>query len=196
MKRRIYFSVFGYVISFIQHVYAFAFRSTLVYGYWNRHDKRFYRRTRIASSVVWSSRRNINIKDNVWIGHYSVVDGTGGLTISEGVQVSAHCCVYTHSSQDAIRFLGYDFMMMDAVNRENYHMQPVVIGEYSFIGASSVILPGTSIGKGCIVGAGVFIIMGKTIKIGGKFILISFLLVGFFIRKLKSSLFEIKLTIP
>jgi len=35
------------------------------------------------------------------------------------------------------------------------------------------------IGIGCIVGAGVFIIMGKTIKIGGKFILISFLLVGF-----------------
>ena len=34
-----------------------------------------------------------------------------------------------------------------------YHTGPVHVGAYSFIGAHATILPGTKIGKGCVISA-------------------------------------------
>lgn len=33
-------------------------------------------------------------------------------------------------------------------------LQPVAIGDYSFVGADSIVMPGTRIGKGCLIGSG------------------------------------------
>ncbi|WP_442945325.1 acyltransferase [Nocardioides sp. CCNWLW216] len=44
--------------------------------------------------------------------------------------------------------------------RDAYDVESIEIGDHVWIGANSVILPGTSIGPGCVVGAG-SIVRGK-----------------------------------
>ncbi len=154
MFRKLYLSPLGYLISGILHLFSWVHKPFMVYGYRNRKTGKFQKRTRISSSAKLINKKNIDLSDNVWIGHYCLVDGTGGVTIAEGVQLSSHTVVYSHSSQDAIRLLGKQFMEWPAVKRPGYKLKPVSIGAYTFVGTSSVILPGSVIGKGCIVGAG------------------------------------------
>ncbi|MCE9538445.1 MAG: acyltransferase [Bacteroidetes bacterium] len=126
----------------------------MVYGFYNSKEKKFFNKTRISSSVKLVDKKNINIKNNVWIGHYCLLDGIGGIEIEQGVHIASHSCIYTHSSQNSIRLLGEKFIGIPANERPGYIIESVKIGEYSFIGASCVLLSGTTIGKGCIVGAG------------------------------------------
>jgi len=126
----------------------------MVYGFYNSIEKSFFNKTRISSSSKLVDKKNISIKNNVWIGHYCLLDGIGGIVIGEGVHIASHSCVYTHSSENSIRLLGKRYIDIPASERLGYITDKVEIGEYSFIGTSSVILSGTTIGKGCIIGAG------------------------------------------
>ncbi|MCX6231079.1 MAG: acyltransferase [Bacteroidetes bacterium] len=154
MLRKLYLSPLGYIISFILNAMAFIHKPFMVYGFYNRVQKRFYKNTRISSSAKLIDKQNIDIKDNAWIGHYCLLDGIGGIVIGEGVNIASHTCIYTHSSQNSIRLLGKKFIEIEAKDRIGYIIEKVEIGEYVFIGTSCVILPGTKIGKGAIVGAG------------------------------------------
>jgi acetyltransferase-like isoleucine patch superfamily enzyme len=126
----------------------------MAYGYYNSVQKKFFKKTRISSSTKLVDKHNIDIADEVWVGHYGLLDGIGGILIGKGVNIASHSCIYTHSSQDAIRLMGNKFIDVPASERLGYIIQGVEIGDYTFIGTSCVILPGTKIGKGCIVGAG------------------------------------------
>ncbi len=154
MFRKLYLSPFGYVISFMLRLFSWVHKPFMVYGYRNRKTGKFQKHTRISSSAKLLNKKNIDLADNIWIGHYCLVDGTGGVSLGEGVQLSSHTVVYSHSSQDAIRILGKHFMEIEASQRPGYKLRPVTIGDYTFVGTSSVILPGSAIGKGCIIGAG------------------------------------------
>lgn len=154
MLRKIYLSPLGIFISLFLNAFSFFRKPFMVYGFFNKVDGKFYKKTRIASTVKLVDKKTIDIKDGVWIGHYSLLDGIGGIKIAEGVNIASHTCVYTHSSQDAIRLMGKKFIDIPAEQRLGYIIEPVEIGEYTFIGTSCVILSGTKIGKGCIVGAG------------------------------------------
>ncbi len=154
MLRRLYLSPFGIFISLMLRVVAVFYKNFMVYGFSNRVDGKFYKKTRIASDVKLIYKNKIDIKDNVWIGYHCLVDGIGGVTIEKGVNIASHSCVYSHSSQNSIRLLGENFIEIPAEKRIGYILEPVKIGEYTFVGTSSVILPGTSIGKGCVIGAG------------------------------------------
>jgi len=154
MLRKIYLSPFGYLISGFLHLFAWIDKPFMVYGYRDPQSGKFRKLTRISSSAKLLNRKKISLGDNIWIGHYCLVDGTGGVTLGEGVQLSSHTVVYSHSSQDAIRLLGKHFIEFQDVNRPGYKLKPVSVGDYTFVGTSSVILPGSTIGKGCIIGAG------------------------------------------
>ena len=154
MFRKIYLSPLGFFISLFLHFLAFFKKPFMVYGYFNSVEKKFLNKTRISSSVKLIDKKNINIKNNVWIGHYCLLDGIGGIEIGEGVHIASHSCIYTHSSQNSIRLLGEKFIEVQANERPGYIIEGVKIGEYTFIGASCVLLSGTTIGKGCIIGAG------------------------------------------
>lgn len=153
MLRRIYLSPFGFIISGILNFLAFFHKPFMAYGFSNKVDGKFYKKTRIGSNVKLVDKKKIDIKDNVWVGYNCHLDGVGKITIEEGVNVASHTCIYSHSSQNSIRLLGKKFIDVPAENRLGYILEPVFIGEYTFIGTSCVILPGTKIGKGCIVGA-------------------------------------------
>jgi acetyltransferase-like isoleucine patch superfamily enzyme len=154
MIKKIYLSPFGIVISFFLNLLSFLHKPFMVYGFFNSIQRKFFKKTRISSSAKMVNKSKINIYDNVWIGHYCLIDGIGGVEIEEGVHIASHSCIYTHSSQDAIRLLGKNYINFNPENRIGYIIDSVKIGKYTFIGTSSVILPGTKLGKGVIVGAG------------------------------------------
>jgi acetyltransferase-like isoleucine patch superfamily enzyme len=154
LAQRIYLSPLGFIISVAMAAFAFFHKPFMVYGFFSRKENKFYKKTRISSSAKLVDKSNILIKDMVWIGHYCLLDGIGGIDIQEGVNIASHTCIYTHSSQNSIRLLGKKFIEIPTLERAGYITGKVSIGEYTFVGTSCVILPGTSIGKGCIIGAG------------------------------------------
>ncbi|WP_420993394.1 acyltransferase [Cupriavidus sp. 30B13] len=97
---------------------------------------------------------NLSIGDHCWIWHHSIVDASNGVSIGEGVQIGAFVGIFSHSSHVAIRLLGKDFLATPVEDRIGYVREPVEIGDYTFIAASSIVLPGAKIGRGCVVGAG------------------------------------------
>lgn len=124
----------------------------IVYGFYNKRQKKYYKKTRIASTCIIMNRKDIDIEDNVWINHYTRLDASGGLKIGEGCQIGFSCAILSHSSHISIRLLGKDYMRFPISKRVGYIHKPVCIGKYTFIGSGSYILPGVTIGKGCIIG--------------------------------------------
>ena len=63
-------------------------------------------KTRISDTVYFNHPEKIFIEDNVYIGHFSILDGTAELSIEEGVQLAGWNGIYTHSSHISIRLYG------------------------------------------------------------------------------------------
>lgn len=157
IKRLVYFSPLGLVIGVFQNVFSVFTRPFMVYGYWNAPTRCFRRFTRISSTAVLSDKNKIDIADNCWIWHHSILDGSNGIVIEEGVQIGAWVGVFTHGSHIAVRLHGKNYMHVDKNERIGYTRAPVRIGAYSFIGAGACILPGVEIGKGVLVAAGAIV---------------------------------------
>ncbi|WP_409047318.1 DapH/DapD/GlmU-related protein [Microbacterium sp. HA-8] len=86
-----------------------------------------------------------NIGEGTWIGAFTVIDGSGGLTIGKGCDISSGVQIYTHSS--ARRCVsGRRFTQVDR--------SPVTIGDRVFIGAGAIINMGVVIGDEAVIGAG------------------------------------------
>src|SRR4051812_24015257 len=77
------------------------------------------------------------IGSGTWIGAFTVIDGSGGLTIGEGCDISSGAQVYTHSSVRRC-VSGRAFPSVERA--------PVRIGDHVFIGAGAVVNMGVSIG--------------------------------------------------
>jgi acetyltransferase-like isoleucine patch superfamily enzyme len=125
----------------------------MLWGYENYRGE-YCDRTRISDTVFFYHKESIKISDNVFVWHYSILDGTGGLEIGEGTQIGAWVGIFTHSSHIAIRIYGNHYQNVHESKKLGYPISPVKIGKYTFIGAGSKILPGVSIGNGAIISAG------------------------------------------
>ena len=154
MLRFLYLSPIGYLISFGLNVLAKFITPFMVYGYWNKPTGNFRKLTRVSSTAVMICKKKINIGENCWIGHHSILDGSNGLKIGEGVQIAGLSGIYSHSSHKAIRLYGKRYIEIPDSKRVGYIRSAVEIGDYSFIGVGAIILPGVVIGRGCIIGAG------------------------------------------
>ncbi len=152
--KSIYLSPFGRIISLVLRILGKLLNPFMMYGYWNNVTHEFRKRTRISSSAVLINKKSIDIGDNCWIGHHSIIDGSNGIKIGDGVQIAGLSGIYSHSSHKAIRLCGHGYIEMSEKIRPGYLRAPVEIGDFTFIGVSAVILPGVKIGKGCVIGAG------------------------------------------
>lgn len=130
----------------------------MVYGY-RRHDGTLLPRTRISNMTRLEGPASLQIGDNVWIGHFNLVDASGGLTIGEGCQITNYVSVLTHSSHVAIRLYGDAYMRQR--NHVGYVRHSSRIGPYSFIGPHSVLMPGVELGKGTLVAAFSYVAKGS-----------------------------------
>jgi acetyltransferase-like isoleucine patch superfamily enzyme len=94
------------------------------------------------------------VGDGTWIGAFTVIDASGGLTIGRGCDISSGAHVLTHSSaKRCVSERRYDH-----VDR-----QPVNIGDYVFVGENATILMGCTIGHHSIVAAGAVVTEGTTV---------------------------------
>ena len=85
------------------------------------------------------------IGEGTWIGAFTVIDGSGGLHIGAGCDISSGVQIYTHSS------------MRRCVSGRRYPQvdrAPVHIGDRVFIGAGAIVNMGVTIGDEAVVGAG------------------------------------------
>lgn len=154
---KLYRSPLGIVMSIVASVYARMLSPFMIYGYFDQPSGKFRKFTRWSSSVTIMNRSSLSIGEQVWIWHYTILDATEGLTIGDGCQIGAWVGIFTHGSEASIRLLGPKFVNIPNNKRMGYTRGKVKIGEYTFIGAGSVILPGVTIGKGCLIGSGTLV---------------------------------------
>lgn len=96
---------------------------------------------------VFLYAKNISLAADVHIGPGCTFDGAGGIRIERGTIIAPEVVIYsrTHNFDRDLSALPFDNVMLTA---------PVKIGEFVWIGARAVILPGVTIGDGAVVGAG------------------------------------------
>lgn len=151
---KLYLSFIGRYFSYLLRVIGSINTPFMIYGYYNSIRNIFFYKTRISNTVKILNKKYADIEDGVWIWHHSIIDATAGIKIHEGVQIGAWVGLFTHSSHNAIRLNGSLYFEQIVSERIGYVAEPIEIGAYTFIGASSIILPGVNLGKGCIVSAG------------------------------------------
>ena len=118
-----------------------------------RSQGRWLPHTRISPSSCLEGEEYLSLADHVYVGPFNWLEASGGITLEEGVQISSHVSIVTHSSHRSLRLMGRAYAS-DEPERPGWVAGPVFIGAYSFIGPHVVIEPGTHLGKGCIVRAG------------------------------------------
>jgi acetyltransferase-like isoleucine patch superfamily enzyme len=124
-----------------------------VIGFFIKLVARFNHKLYMKLYILYLKSRGMRIQGKpIYIGHSTHFDGTDYslFHIGNNVVISSDC-----------RFLTHDFSISRAVVASGYTysqefpiIRPIFIGDNSFIGARSILLPGTKIGKNVIVGAG------------------------------------------
>ncbi|MFP6844059.1 MAG: acyltransferase [Thalassolituus sp.] len=154
MLKKIYLGPLGLLISIVMNAYSRLIRPYMVYGYFDFKKFKYLKYTRISSSATIIGKKNLTISNHCWVWHHSIIDASHGVEIGEGTQIGAFVGIFTHSSHIAIRLYGRAFINYDSEERLGYVRNKVIIGKYTFVGAGALILPGATIGDGCVVAAG------------------------------------------
>lgn len=86
-----------------------------------------------------------DIGEGTWVGPFCLLDGSGGLTIGAGCDISAGAHIYSHTTvRRCVTGRGYPETDRAATS----------IGDRTHVGANAVVLMGVHIGSHCVVGAG------------------------------------------
>ncbi|WP_022852145.1 acyltransferase [Limisalsivibrio acetivorans] len=96
------------------------------------------------SSVVIG---DVRVGKNTWIGPFTVLDGSGGLSIGDNCSISAGVQIYSHDSIKWALSGGQD----------DYEYAETSIGSNCYIAPNVIIQRGVTIGDGCIIGANSFV---------------------------------------
>lgn len=126
----------------------------VVFG--ERSQGRWLPQTRISPSTCIDHEDKLVLHDHVYIGPLNYIEASGGVTLHEGVQITSHVCIVTHSSHRAMRLLGREYVAWTG-ERPGWVAGPVEIGAWSFIGPHSLIEANSKLGRGTLVCAGTFV---------------------------------------
>lgn len=85
------------------------------------------------------------VGEGTWIGAFTVIDGSGGLRIGRGCDISSGAQIYTHSSARRC---------VSGRAHPTADRAPVTIGDHVFVGAGAIIMMGVTVGDRAVVGAG------------------------------------------
>lgn len=94
----------------------------------------------VGAMVLGTQRNPIRIGKQSYIGYYTILDGSGGLSIGDSVHMSGPgVAVWTHSTIGVA-------LRGDALNDPTHRMEsPVTIGDRVWIGAQVTVYPGVRI---------------------------------------------------
>ncbi|MDE2402494.1 MAG: acyltransferase [Burkholderiales bacterium] len=126
----------------------------IVYG-WRNADGSDRPHTRVSTHTSLEEPQGLLLGDHVFIGHFNRIDGSNGLVIEDGCQVTNYVSVLSHSSHRSVRVMGQRYA--GHTDPVGYVRRATRLGAYSFIGPHTVIAPGAQIGKGVIVQAYSFV---------------------------------------
>ena len=126
----------------------------MIYGYRTANGS-FLKDTRISNTAAISQPENLELGDNVFIGHHNFIEASNGIKIGEGCQITNFISVLSHSSHISIRLYGAEYRKHSDL--QGYKKGAVNIGAYTSVGPHSTIMPGTNIGKGCLISAYSFV---------------------------------------
>lgn len=93
-----------------------------------------------ATSIVYG---DVRVGEGTWIGPWVLLDGSGGLSIGSGCDVSAGAQIYSHDTVERVLSEG----------RREVARAPVRIEDHCHVGAAAVVLKGVTIGHHSVVGA-------------------------------------------
>lgn len=96
--------------------------------------------SRISAPISGACVSSMKIGKNVFINSGLLAMARGGITIEDGAQIAANVQLISNNHDP------YDLMVLTC--------KPVLLKESCWIGAGATILPGVSVGKHAIVGAG------------------------------------------
>jgi acetyltransferase-like isoleucine patch superfamily enzyme len=88
---------------------------------------------------------DVDCGKNVWIGPYTILDGSGGLKIGDNCDICAGVHIYTHSTVNR------------CINNKKMDTASVTIGNNVYIGPNVIISMGCHIGDRVIIGANSFV---------------------------------------
>ena len=116
------------------------------------------------SSLVFG---DVRVGKNTWIGPFTMLDGSGGLTIGSNCSISTGVQIYTHDSvQWAV-----------SGGKRPVQRAPTVIGDRCYLGPNVIVAKGVTIGDGCIIGSASLVLhdipagskaLGTPAKVAGK----------------------------
>lgn len=106
------------------------------------------RHSRIMMRVVVTHPWKIRIGENTTVNEFCYLDGRGGLTIGDNVNV-ALCSMLITGTHDH-RSKGFD-----------YYTEPIIIGDDVWLAARSMVLNGCEVGNSCLLSAGA-VLMPRT----------------------------------
>lgn len=114
-------------------------------------DGHFLDNVRWSSTTHFESIQNLHLSNDVFIGHFNFIEASNGISIGKGCQITNYISILTHSSHISIRLYGKEYHRFpDPVG---YIKGSVSIGDYTFIGPHTIIMPDSRIGKGSLVAA-------------------------------------------
>lgn len=88
---------------------------------------------------------DVKVGKNVWVGPFTILDGSGGLEIGDNCNVSAGVQIYSHDTVDRV------------IYQKEISKAKVKIGNNVYIGPNSIIAKGVVIGDNVIIGANSFV---------------------------------------
>jgi acetyltransferase-like isoleucine patch superfamily enzyme len=100
----------------------------------------------ILSGFKVRNPQRITIGERFYCNYNFFVQGSGGVQIGNDVIVGPNVSIFSENHQFARRDV--------PINRQGTRCAPVSIGDDVWIGAGATILPGVTIGNGCVVAAG------------------------------------------
>jgi acetyltransferase-like isoleucine patch superfamily enzyme len=90
---------------------------------------------------------DVRVGRDTWIGPFTVLDGTGGLSIGDTCSISSGVQIYTHDTVE---------WALTGGRAEHAHA-PVRIGDCCYVGSQTVIARGVTIGDHTVIGAASFV---------------------------------------
>jgi acetyltransferase-like isoleucine patch superfamily enzyme len=101
---------------------------------------------RIRENAKIISQNKLTMGTDCWIGEGAVLDASGGLSIGSNTSIGLGVLIWTHDSYKLnIRGRNTQSRNSEIIRKETR------IGENCFISGPSVIMPGVTIGKKCII---------------------------------------------
>ncbi len=90
---------------------------------------------------------NTQVGKNTWVGPFTIIDGSGGLTIGDNCTISSGVHIYTHDNVK--QTLSGGVLPIERA--------PVTIGNCTYIAPQSILKMGIKIGNHCLIAANSFV---------------------------------------